>query len=56
MRALHPDIKIKDIHEWLNNKSINQVNAKVNKRYSDEFSANPQVILDSIMHSKLVDA
>ena len=30
VRALHKDIKVKDINEWLNNQTVNQVNATLN--------------------------
>ena len=32
VRSMHPDFKVKDITEWLNNQSINQVNSSITKQ------------------------
>jgi hypothetical protein len=34
VRSLHPDFKVKDITEWLNNQTINQVNTSITKQYN----------------------
>ncbi len=42
VRAIHPDSKVKDITEWLNNQSINQVNSSITKQYNYKITANPK--------------
>ena len=33
VRVLHPEFKVKDINEWLNNQSVSQINTTINKKY-----------------------
>ena len=42
VRSMHPDFKVKDITEWLNNQSINQVNSSITKQYNYKITANPK--------------
>ena len=42
VRSTHPDFKVKDITEWLNNQSINQVNSSITKQYNYKITANPK--------------
>ena len=55
VRSTHPDFKVKDINEWLNNQSINQVNATVNKQYSYKITATPRSFQIDIMYFKRGD-
>ncbi len=32
IRVLHPEFKVKDINEWLNNQTVSQVNATKTKK------------------------
>ena len=54
-RATHPEFKVKDITEWLNNQSINQINASVTKQYNDKITANPKSFQIDIMYFKRGD-
>ena len=42
VRALHPEFKVKDLNEWLNNQSVNQVNTTITKKYDYKITANPK--------------
>ena len=42
VRALHKDIKVKDINEWLNNQAVSQVNTTITKKYNYKITANPK--------------
>jgi hypothetical protein len=42
VRALHPEFKVKDITEWLNNQSVSQVNTTITKKYDYKITANPK--------------
>ena len=52
---LHPDFKIKNITEWLNNQSINQVNRTITKQYNYKITANPKSFQIDIMYFKRGD-
>ena len=49
VRALHKDIKVKDINEWLQNQSVNQVNATVTKQYQYKITGDPKSFQIDIM-------
>ena len=55
VRSLHPDIKVKDINEWLSNQSINQVNATINKQYNYKITGEPKSFQIDIMYLKRGD-
>jgi hypothetical protein len=42
VRVLHPDFKVKDINEWLNNQSVSQINTTITKKYDYKITANPK--------------
>jgi hypothetical protein len=42
VRVLHPEFKVKDINEWLNNQSVSQINTTINKKYDYKITANPK--------------
>ena len=42
VRALHPEFKVKDLNEWLNNQSVTQVNTTITKKYDYKITANPK--------------
>jgi hypothetical protein len=42
VRALHPEFKVKDINEWLNNQTVSQVNTTITKKYNYKITANPK--------------
>ena len=42
VRALHPEFKVKDINEWLNNQSVSQINTTITKKYDYKITANPK--------------
>ena len=42
VRERHPDIKIKDIQEYLKNQEVNQINTTVNKSYQYKITAPPR--------------
>ena len=42
VRERHPEIKIKDIQEYLNNQEVNQINTTVNKTYQYKITAPPR--------------
>ena len=39
VRALHPEFKVKDLNEWLNNQSVTQVNTTITKKYDLSISS-----------------
>ena len=42
VRERHPDIKVKDIQEYLKNQEVNQINTTVNKSYQYKITAPPR--------------
>ena len=42
VRVLHPEFKVKDINEWLNNQSVSQINTTITKKYDYKITANPK--------------
>ena len=42
VRERHPDIKVKDIQEYLKNQEVNQINTTVNKTYEYKITAPPR--------------
>jgi len=42
VRERHPDIKVKDIQEYLKNQEVSQINATVNKTYQYKITAPPR--------------
>jgi len=42
VRALHPDFKVKDINEWLNNQAVTQINTSVTKQYNYKITGEPK--------------
>ena len=42
VRVKHPDIKVKDIQEYLKNQEVNQINTTVNKTYEYKITAPPR--------------
>ena len=42
VRERHPEIKIKDIQEYLKNQEVNQINTTVNKKYEYKITAPPR--------------
>ena len=52
VRILYPDFKVKDITEWLNTQSINQINATVTKQYNYKITAKPKSFQIDIMYFK----
>ena len=42
VRERHPDIKVKDIQEYLKNQEVNQINTTVNKTYQYRITAPPR--------------
>ncbi len=42
VRVLHPELKVKDINEWLNNQSVSQINTTIEKKYDYKITANPK--------------
>ena len=42
VRALHQDIKVKDINEWLNNQTVNQVNATEQQQHQPKKKLPPR--------------
>ena len=42
IRALHPEFKVKDITEWLNNQSVSQVNTTITKKYDYKITGEPK--------------
>ena len=42
VRERHPEIKIKDINEYLKNQEVNQINTTVNKTYEYKITAPPR--------------
>jgi len=55
VRSLHPDFKVKDITEWLNNQSINQVNTTITKQYNYKITANQKSFQIDVMYFKRGD-
>ena len=55
VRILHPDFKVKDITEWLNTQSINQINATVTKQYNYKITADKKSFQIDIMYFKRGD-
>ena len=41
VRERHPEIKVKDINEYLKNQEVNQINTTVNKTYQYKITAPP---------------
>ncbi len=44
VRERHPDIKVKDIQEYLKNQEVSQINTSVNKRYQYKITAPPRTV------------
>jgi hypothetical protein len=44
VRERHPDIKVKDIKEYLKNQEVNQINTTVNETYGCKITAPPKNI------------
>ena len=42
VRERHPEMKIKDIQEYLKNQEVNQINTTVNKKYEYKITAPPR--------------
>jgi len=42
VRERHPEIKVKDINEYLKNQEVNQINTTVNKTYEYKITAPPR--------------
>ncbi len=42
VRARHPEIKVKDIQEYLKNQGVSQINTTVNKTYQYKITAPPR--------------
>ena len=42
VRERHPEIKVKDIQEYLKNQEVSQINATVNKTYQYKITAPPR--------------
>ena len=42
VRERHPEIKVKDINEYLKNQEVNQINTTVNKTYHYKITAPPR--------------
>ena len=42
VRERHPDIKVKDIQEYLKNQEVSQINTTVNKTYQYKITAPPR--------------
>jgi hypothetical protein len=42
VRVLHPEFKVKDINEWLNNQSVSQINTTITKKYDYKITGNPK--------------
>ena len=55
VRALHKDIKVKEINGWLQNQSVNQVNATVTKQYNYKITGEPKSFQIDIMWWKKSD-
>ena len=43
VRERHPDIKVKDIQEYLKNQEVNQMNTSVNIKYEYKITAPPEL-------------
>ena len=41
VRERHPDIKVKDIQEYIKNQEVSQINTTVNKNYQYKITAPP---------------
>jgi len=53
VRERHPDIKVKDIKEYLSNQEVNQINTSVNKTYEYKITAPPRTFqLDIFWYKK----
>ena len=46
VRERHPDIKVKDIQEYLKNQEVNQINTTVNKTYEYKITTPPTHVSD----------
>ena len=46
VRGRHPEMKIKDIQEYLKNQEVNQINTTVNKKYEYKITAPPPHVSD----------
>jgi len=44
VRERHPDIKVKDINEYLKNQEVNQINTTVNKNISIQDNSTPPYV------------
>ena len=55
VRILHPDFKVKDITEWLNNQTINQINTTITKQYNYKITSKPKSFQINIMYFKRGD-
>jgi hypothetical protein len=44
-RERHPDIKLKDLQEYLKTQEVSQINATVNKTYQYKITAPPRTFL-----------
>jgi hypothetical protein len=53
VRERHPDIKVKDIKEYLKNQEVSQINSSVNKTYEYKITAPPRTFqIDIFWHKK----
>jgi hypothetical protein len=55
VRERHPDIKVKDIQEYLKNQEVNQINTTVNKTYEYKITAPPRTFQIDIFWFKRGD-
>ena len=55
VRERHPDIKVKDIQEYLKNQEVNQINTSVNMKYEYKITAPPRTFQIDIFWFKRGD-
>ena len=55
VRERHPEIKVKDINEYLKNQEVNQINTTVNKTYQYKITAPPRTFQIDIFWFKRSD-
>ena len=55
VRALHPDFKVKDINDWLNNQAVTQINTSVTKQFNYKITGDPKSFQVDILWWKCSD-